>query len=215
TPLLSGKSWSEALHDGVFESASTVAAEGNGSTATMEASSSEGAMLGNSQSEGDFDLIFYTKAGMGDGQNANNPWLQEFPDPLTRTTWDNYLTVSAADAEELGFINRHVATGALNGSYVNITANGVTLEKVPVLIQPGQAKGTVGLALGYGKIHNIQKEMQVGVKAYALYANFKGVQRVTLEKASGEHEFACVQLHNTMMGRGDIIRETTLEVFNT
>src|SRR5690606_18013762 len=200
TAMLSGKSWSEALHDGVFESAETVGAEGNGSAITMEASSSEGAMLGSSDSEGDFDLIFYTKTAMGDGQNANNPWLQELPDPLTRTTWDNYLTVSVVDAEALGLKNWHVATGALNGSYVNITANGVTLEKVHVLIQPGQARGTVGLALGYGKTHNIQKEMQVGVNAYALYNNFKNVQQVSLEKASGEHEFACVQLHNTMMG---------------
>ena len=29
------------------------------------------------------------------------------------------------------------------------------------------------------------------------------------------HEFACVQLHNTLMGRGDIVKETTLEIFNT
>ncbi len=212
TPMLSGKSWNEALHDGVFESSASIAAE---TSATLVAASSEGGLIEISGADDSFDLIFYTKAGMGDGQNANNPWLQEFPDPLTRTTWDNYMTISAADAEDLGLINRHVATGALNGSYVNITANGVTLEKVPVLIQPGQARGTVGLALGYGKTHNIQKEMQVGVNAYALYNNFKGVQRVSLEKVTGEHEFACVQLHNTMMGRGDIIRETTLEVFNT
>ena len=38
------------------------------------------------------ELTLYPKTGMGDGQQANNPWLQEFPDPLTRTTWDNYLT---------------------------------------------------------------------------------------------------------------------------
>lgn len=210
-PLLEGKSWNEALHDGVFESAVTADVETSG---TLTAVSSNGALSNSTTSEGDFDLIFYTKTAMGDGQNANNPWLQELPDPITRTTWDNYLTVSAADAEALGLKNWHVATGALNGSYVNITANGVTLEKVPVLIQPGQARGTVGLALGYGKKNNIQKEMQVGINAYALYNNFKNVQQVSLEKASGEHEFACVQLHNTMMGR-DIIRETTLEVFNT
>ena len=36
---------------------------------------------------------------MGDGQQANNPWLQEFPDPITRVTWDNYLTVSSFDAK--------------------------------------------------------------------------------------------------------------------
>ena len=50
------------------------------------------------------EITLYPKTGMGDGQQANNPWLQEFPDPLTRATWDNYLTVSEADAKELDFI---------------------------------------------------------------------------------------------------------------
>jgi len=213
-PLLGSKSWNEALHDGTFESNAEVAVENESLSGTMESASAQGGLLNSSLSEGDFDLIFYTKTNMGDGQNANNPWLQEFPDPITRVSWDNYMTISAADAEALGLKNWHVATGALNGSYANITANGQTLENVPVIIQPGQARGTVGLSFGFGKTHNIQKEMQVGVNAYSLYNNFQEVQRVSIEKAGGEHEFACVQLHNTMMGR-DIIRETTLEVFNT
>src|SRR5690606_24538928 len=37
------------------------------------------------KSEG-LELALYTKIGMGDGQQANNPWLQEFPDPITRTS---------------------------------------------------------------------------------------------------------------------------------
>jgi hypothetical protein len=41
-----------------------------------------------------FELVLYTKTGLGDGQQANNPWLQEFPDPITRVSWDNYVTVS-------------------------------------------------------------------------------------------------------------------------
>ena len=60
----------------------------------------------------------------------------------------------------------------------------------------------------------VQKEMQTGVNAYRLYNNFSAVQNVTLEKTGGEHEFACTQLQNTMMGR-DIIRETSLEIFKT
>lgn len=149
---------------------------------------------------------------MGDGQNANNPWLQELPDPITRTTWDNYLTMSAADAEELGFKNWHVANGAMDGNYAEIKTNGLTV-KVPVLIQPGQAKGSLGLAFGYGKTEGMKKEMQVGVNAYPLYTNFDNVQSVTIEKVTGTHEFACVQLQNTLMGRGDILKETTLEDF--
>ena len=35
------------------------------------------------------------------------------------------------------------------------------------------------------------------------------IQTVTIDRIEGEHEFACVQLHNTMMGR-DMVKETTL-----
>jgi molybdopterin-containing oxidoreductase family iron-sulfur binding subunit len=55
--------------------------------------------------------------------------------------------------------------------------------------------------------------MQTGVNAYTLYLDSSKVQEVTIEKQSGMHEFACVQLHKTLMGRGDIIKETTLEDF--
>ncbi len=216
TSVLGGTSWSQALHDGVLVSDAEVemeevpSSEGN---VSMESNSANGALSASLQN-GEFELTLYTKTALGDGSQANNPWLQEMPDPITRTTWDNYITVSASDATELGLENYNVANGGLNGSYVNVRMGDAVVEKVPVLIQPGQAKGSIGLALGYGKTAAIQEEMQTGVNANALYQNFSSVQNVTLEKVAGTHEFACVQLHNTMMGR-DIIRETSLEIFNT
>jgi molybdopterin-containing oxidoreductase family iron-sulfur binding subunit len=84
----------------------------------------------------------YTKTGMGDGQQANNPWLQEFPDPITRVSWDNYVTVSNADAKLLEMSNEIVANGGLNGSYAITTADGLKLDNVPVIV-PGQAVGTI------------------------------------------------------------------------
>jgi molybdopterin-containing oxidoreductase family iron-sulfur binding subunit len=215
TNILGGTSWNQALQDGVLTS--DVELEVLETTPTLnalESATSAGALLPNAQENG-IELTLYTKTSMGDGQQANNPWLQEMPDPITRATWDNYLTISAADAAALGFENYNVANGALNGSYANVSVGDITIEKIPVLIQPGQAKGSVGLALGYGKTHAIQKEMQTGVNAFAFYNNFNPVvKNVSISKAEGVHEFACVQLQNTMMGR-DIIRETTLEIFNT
>ena len=161
------------------------------------------------------ELTLYTKVAMGDGQQANNPWLQEMPDPITRTTWDNYLTVSQADATELGIKNWNVANGGLNGSLIELTVNSVKVT-VPAIIQPGQAKGSLGLALGYGRKAGLKEEMQTGKNAYHFYKDFNPVQTdVSISVAAGEHEFACVQLHNTLMGRGDIIKETTLEIFST
>ena len=216
-------SWNQALHDGVYVGAGETTEDTSNPEESDNTSANAGARALASASSNGFEITLYSKTGMGDGQQANNPWLQEFPDPLTRATWDNYLTMSEADAKELGlfleestFFNeaRHDAAGGLNGKYANITVNGVTV-KVPVMIQPGQAKGSVGLSFGYGKTLGLKSEMQTGVNAYPLYTNFDSIQNVTIEATEGKHEFACVQLHNTLMGRGDIIKETTLEVFNT
>lgn len=205
---LNGKSWNQAVHDG-FVAGDAIALSAGSIDAASAAS-----RLGHAKSSG-LELVLYTKTGMGDGQQANNPWLQEFPDPITRASWDNYVTVSKKDAERLGLENWNVANGGLNGSYATLKVGNATLSKVPVIIQPGQAVGTVGLAFGYGKTAGLKKEMQVGVNAYTLYTNLNSNQSVSITKEEGEHEFACVQLQKTLMGRGDIIKETTLEIFNT
>ncbi len=214
TGILAGGSWNQTLHDGVVESSAEVETDATTLTETILESSTSSGALANTIQDGGFELTLYTKISMGDGRQANNPWLQEMPDPITRAAWDNYLTVSAADATEMGLENNNVANGALNGSYVNVSMGAITIENIPVIIQPGQAKGSVGLALGYGKTDAIQQEMQTGVNGYRLYNNFSSVQSVNIEKVSGMHEFACVQLQNTMMGR-DIIRETTLDIFKS
>ena len=223
--VLNGASWNQALQDGVFSTKTMVVnTEGAAQNITTTEDtievvsntslSSAVRSLANTTSVG-MELTLYSKVGMGDGQQASNPWLQEFPDPITRVSWDNYVTISKADAAELGVENVNVANGGMDGSYVKLTVNGVSLEKVPVVVQPGQAKGTVGLSFGYGKTVGLKEEMQTGVNAFKLYNGFSNIQSVSVEKVAGNHEFACIQLHKTLMGRGDIIKETTLEIFNT
>ncbi|MEH6703385.1 MAG: TAT-variant-translocated molybdopterin oxidoreductase [Galbibacter orientalis] len=230
--VLGGSSWNTALHDGVFVgngngnvtvetdedavpfAASNEDTESVNAEATVASVSSSVNKLAGATANG-MEITLYPKTGMGDGRQANNPWLQELPDPITRNTWDNYLTISMADAEALDLENYTVSNGALNGGYVKVTVGGVTLDKVPALIQPGQAKGTVGLSFGYGKTLGVKEEMKTGVNAYPLYLGFNNTQEVKLEKVSGTHEFASVQMKSTMDGRGDILRETSLEIFNT
>ena len=207
--IISGSTWNKVLHDGIYMGVSAPASAASADYATAANT------LAKSKNAAGLELVLYTKTGLGDGQQANNPWLQEFPDPITRVSWDNYVTVSRIDAEKLGLENHNVADGGLNGSYASLTVNGKTLDNVPVIIQPGQAIGTLGLALGYGKKAALKEAMQVGVNAYSLYTNFDNVQSVSIKKSVGEHEFACVQSQKTLMGRGDIIKETTLEIFNT
>ncbi|SHJ75856.1 quinol:cytochrome c oxidoreductase iron-sulfur protein precursor [Maribacter aquivivus] len=224
--VLNGASWNQALQDGVF-SADTMVVAAEGVTQNVAPVVEDAAevvvntsmasairSLANTTSDG-MELTLYSKVGMGDGQQASNPWLQEFPDPITRVSWDNYVTISKADAVELGVENVNVANGGMDGNYVKLTVNGVSIEQVPVVVQPGQAKGTVGLSFGYGKKVGLKEDMQTGVNAFTLYDGFSATQSVSVEKVAGNHEFACIQLHKTLMGRGDIIKETTLEIFNT
>ena len=219
TKILNGSSWNQALHDGVFVGTGEVVEDTTSNTeeSRIDNSSTNSAAnaLASSVKASELELTLYPKIGMGDGQQANNPWLQEFPDPLTRTTWDNYLTISQVDAEKYGIRNWHEANGGLNSTLVELTVNEVPVT-VPVIIQPGQAQGSLGLALGFGRQDGLKEEMQTGKNAYHFYKDFNPVQQnVSLSVVSGEHEFACVQLHNTLMGRGDIVKETTLEIFNT
>ena len=205
--ILRGASWSKAVHDGFYVGQTPTAKK------YKDTPSDAYNTLRNAEDTG-MSLVLYSKTGLGDGQQANNPWLQELPDPISRVTWDNYLTVSKSDALGLGLWNETQSDGSLNGGMAKVTVGNESLT-APVLIQPGQAKGTVGLAVGYGKTAGIKSEMQVGVNAYPLYKNLSSVQSVQIEAIDGVHEFACTQLHNTLMGRGDIVKETTLEIFNT
>ena len=212
TNVLNGQSWNQALHDGFFTSKEEKTVEA--STIDVETVVSE---LRKNTKASDFELALYSSTGLGDGKQANNPWLQEFPDPITRASWDNYITISMEDAKKLGFENPVKDNGAINGNYAKVTVNGVTIENIPVMVQPGQANGSLGLALGYGRKTNLKEEMQVGVNAYPFYMNSNNVQYgVTIERTSGAvHEFACVQVQKTIAGRHDILKEATLKEYLT
>ena len=191
-----GVDWNKSLHDGYFnlnESPIKVKRFTDNSTSVTKK---------NNES---IELEIYETVALGDGRQANNPWLQELPDPITRACWDNYLTISASTADKLGLSNWNVANGAMNGSVVNITDGENILENVPVMITPGQAQNTVGIAVGYGRTRAGKAGDNVGFNAYP----FLNTKELTITKIEGEYEFASIQLHHTMMGR-DIVKETSL-----
>ena len=213
TNILNGGSWNKALHNGFHKKEVIEVVENLEATVVI---SNVVKQLVESTKASAFELNLYTTTGLGDGKQANNPWLQEFPDPITRASWDNYLTMSMADARALGFENPVKDNGAIDGDYANITVNGVTVKNIPVLIQPGQANGSLGLALGYGREFGLKDEMKVGVNAYPLYANGNNIQyNVTIEKALGTHKFACTQVQKTIAGRHDILKVASLKEYNT
>lgn len=96
-----------------------------------------------------FELVLYESVQLGNGKQANNPWLQETPDPISKVTWDNYASISLADAKELGVNPITAAKGMTD--LIEIIVKGKEIITIPAIIQPGQAKGTIGIALGYGR----------------------------------------------------------------
>lgn len=151
----------------------------------------------------DYELVLYETSGLKNGDLANVAWLQEFPDPVTKICWDNYLCVSPKTAGTLKL---------KEGEILEIS-NSTQKLKTPVHIQPGQEDHTFALALGYGHTRFGAIANGVGVNAYPFVQNnmLSGLE-FSFKKTGEEHQLANVQGHHSMEGR-DIIIETTLEEF--
>ncbi|WP_456460690.1 TAT-variant-translocated molybdopterin oxidoreductase [Reichenbachiella sp.] len=159
------------------------------------------------------ELVMYEKSAIGNGSQANNPWLQEMPDPITKAVWDNYLTISPKMAEELG-----LKLGDMTTQLVTLTVGNQTV-KVPAMVQPGQANGTVGLAVGYGRTSAGKVANGVGVNAYPLMDYKTGAQSkavtsgVSVSLSGEEYKVAQTQTHHTYMGRENVIQESILSKY--
>lgn len=150
------------------------------------------------------ELALYSTIGIKDGSMANNAWLQELPDPVTKICWDNYLCVSIADAAEWKI---------LEGGMVKLQVGPQTL-KLPVHIQPGQTPGVVGLAVGYGQQFVGGVANGVGVNAYKLAQYTAEGQWLTsglpvkVEVVEGFYPLANTQGHHRMEGRQIVVEQT-------
>ncbi len=226
--------WNKALLRGVYHSGAQAATE---MVFNPEALNGVAASIKNvSSSAGNWQVVLYQKTGIGNGQSANNPWLQELPDPVTKVTWDNYLTVSLADANEMG---ASVYLGEQDpASLATLSVNGIELT-LPVVAVPGQKSGTVGVALGYGRGGNGEKigkaayqtgedgqhvivdgnPLPVGANAYPIVGlgNTFSYRQYSAELSlTGNHyPIALTQTHHTIMDRDSVMRETTLNIYKT
>ncbi|WP_421752056.1 TAT-variant-translocated molybdopterin oxidoreductase [Croceimicrobium sp.] len=216
--ILGSTDWTKVLHDGVFVKSSAVAEEMAADTEmeeggiSIDVAVSAADALATAKKAPSMEINFSQLTGMGVGTIANNPWLLEFPDPISRVSWDNYLSVAAADAAELGLKNWNESNGALNSSVVNLQVGSKTLENVPVFIQPGQTIGTACLAVGFGRDGAGEVADKVGVNAFQLMGMDHSAEVKISPVEGAEHKFACIQLAHTMMGR-DIVKEVSLNTF--
>ena len=205
----------QSLHDGVFSMGpramtlemivfgGDLSAAASNITSTYKSNNSE------------IELALYETIAIGDGSQANNPWLQETPDPITKACWDNYLTISQAMANEIGV---EVVEGSTYSA--NLTVGNTTMS-LPLIVQPGQARGTMGLAIGYGRTKAGRVANNIGVNAYPLISQQGGLPslnitaEISVALRDDMTKVAHAQTHHTFMNREFVVQEATLKQYRS
>ena len=221
------ENYDKALQDGVVEPATPTIGGGTFSAAKVEEAKTKIAAV----KGGPTEVVLYQKISIGNGSQANNPWLQELPDPISKVTWDNYVMMGTEMYKAL--YNKDVlADKGASDAYevhpekpvVKVTANGKSIE-LPVLLIPGVQKNTIAIAVGYGRqsadktktSDNIGKSaVDAGKNAYPL-VSFDGSTNlyssvVTVEKVDATYPLAQTQVHGSNENR-PVIYETSLASF--
>ncbi len=153
------------------------------------------------------EVAFYPSSSTYDGRFANNAWLQEAPDPMTKLVWDNAALLSPSTAKQLG---------VANGDMLSLSANGKEIS-APAMILPGHADDSISLALGYGRAacgrvgrgigHRVE-----GLRTTAGYC-FTAAQA---RKSAATYELVTTQEHHTLVEpitgqkRNDIVEESNI-----
>jgi MoCo/4Fe-4S cofactor protein with predicted Tat translocation signal len=208
--------WRELLHDGTAVGSAwaevTPRLDGAG---LVQAADSLGDRLGMPEPTAEaLELVLPPDSKVYDGRYANNAWLQELPDAITKITWDNALVLSPRTARELSLAS---------GDVVRVRVGEDAVE-APVWVLPGVAAYCGTLALGYGRTAAGKVGDGVGVDAYALRSSGAMHLRtgVTLERTGRHHTLATTQNHWAIDTLGfearsersrELVREATVERF--
>jgi molybdopterin-containing oxidoreductase family iron-sulfur binding subunit len=189
------KKWNRVLHDGLLAGSElTEVVPAVKGEAFAELARATGSASG-------LEIVFVPSPSLHDGRFANDGWLQELPDPLTKLTWDNPALVSPKTAETLDLANEEL---------VRLDYAGRSLE-LPVWILPGMADGVLALTLGYGRRRAGRIGSEVGFDTFKVRAStapgFDSGVRVT--KLGRTHPLSATQDHGSMEGR-PLVRESTV-----
>ncbi|MEW6272688.1 MAG: TAT-variant-translocated molybdopterin oxidoreductase [Thermodesulfobacteriota bacterium] len=191
--------WGRSLNDGVV--ADTAAAPKSVALRPFAATLPPSP---DAEDDGTLELLFRPDPTVLDGRFSNNGWLQELPKPLTKITWDNTVQLAPGTAQRLGVANGDVVELDLAGRRV----------RGPVWITPGQADGSVTVALGYGRTRAGRVGSGNGFNAYLLRTLEApdAASGVVVERTGETYALACTQLHGLLEGR-DIVRAATLDEY--
>jgi len=166
------------------------------------------------------EVLLYQQTSLLSGKQASNPWLLEMPDPITRSTYENYAMISTKKADELGIDYKHMDYEYYQEKpVIELTANGKKVT-LPVLVVPGMNANTIAVAVGYGRSENFSKAAAgLGKNVYP-FARWNATSRsieyfndVTAAKTEDIHKIARIQMHDYYEGRTEVVKETTLATF--
>jgi molybdopterin-containing oxidoreductase family iron-sulfur binding subunit len=194
--------WERVLHDGVVPDTRSpsraVSLRGDlasalGTTPVPAPSNAEG-----------LEVTFRPHPTIDDGRFANNGWLQECPEPLTKLTWDNAVLLAPETAARLRVANGDVASLGLAGRSVSGA----------VWLVPGHAVDAVTVHLGYGRTRAGRVGTGRGFDGYRLRtsAGLGFAAGLTVRPTGQQQRLACTQHHGTLQGR-HIVRSATVEEF--
>ena len=198
------KEWRRILHDGIFAASALPAEQINLDTSAIDFEIKTAVPEIKALGAENMEIIFAVSPALFDGRFANNGWLQELPDSMTKLTWDNPALISRRTAKELGLEN---------GDIVQLQWQRNTLE-IPISILPGQADYSLALTLGYGRKAAGRIGNDIGFDTYKLRTSavmdFGDGLKIT--KTDGKYMLATTQEHQSMEGR-PLIREGTLDEY--
>jgi MoCo/4Fe-4S cofactor protein with predicted Tat translocation signal len=200
------KRWRQALYDGLIEGTRNPVVDVKADAAKVLPV----AQAALKPAAAGLEVVFYPSGSSYDGRFANNAWLQETPEAMTKIVWDNAALISPATAKSLG-----VASGAI----LEISANGLK-TRMPALILPGHADNSISLSLGYGRSACGRVGQGVGHRAEALRSSSGFfIAAAQVSPMSGSYELVSTQEHNTLIEpitdkkRTGIILEGALEEY--
>lgn len=175
------------LHDGLH-AVPAQAASAPVNTAAVAAAIAAQPFPRNNPSASELEIVFALSPTLHDGRYANNGWLMEFPDPVTKLTWDNAAIMSRATAGELGLKNNDLVRMSLDGRDA----------VAPVFVMPGQAEGSITFTLGWGRRRAGRIGTNRGFNAYRLRTAEAADYAigVTLTRVDSDYKLACVQDHH-------------------
>jgi molybdopterin-containing oxidoreductase family iron-sulfur binding subunit len=193
--------WVDTLKSGFRKGSASKPVAATLQTASVAKALAEAPVL--TGADKDFELVFITDSKVDDGRYANNGWLQELPDPVTKLTWDNAALISPAAAAKLG---------VQTGDVIKLTVGDKSLE-IAALILPGHADTSISVAVGYGRTEVGSLGRNVGVDVFPLLTSTESRFRVgvTAVKTGRKHALAVTQEHGALEGRGaDLTRQATV-----